>query len=281
MPRESRQRKTLITVMHLSTQAIPDTELPPEFRGVDGIMQSLDLCLFCWERIHENKLWIQTCSLLFSRCVGSWGHDKGGRNGAWLWETSSQTGGSVWGSLKELLGSIVVFFHVTCTFHEKFLCYWMLRMSEAGKRGIHWGWCLLNPTFYRAAFTASTLRSWLIGVERSQLENGWHCNFLFSALSLGNLPLTTVEEPAQLGGCSVWHLQRTFDKTLGNWSATCTGKWGSKMIAEGCIQPKGCLSAMNLNPFRNKLTKMRTRTLRKLKLEPFSAIWPWWAQKFH
>ena len=70
MPGESRQRKTLFAVTRLGPQAILDTELPPEFPGVDGLMQSLDLCLFYWDRIHANKSWITD---VFSAVLQVWG----------------------------------------------------------------------------------------------------------------------------------------------------------------------------------------------------------------
>lgn len=62
-------KERLFAVMHLGPWSILDTELPPEFPGVDGLMQLLDLSLFYWERVHENKSRI--CSLRFCRCVGS------------------------------------------------------------------------------------------------------------------------------------------------------------------------------------------------------------------
>lgn len=46
MPGESRQRKTLFAVLYLGPQTILDTDLPPEFPGVDGLMQSLGFYLF-------------------------------------------------------------------------------------------------------------------------------------------------------------------------------------------------------------------------------------------
>jgi len=68
MPAESRQRETLFAVMRLGPQAIPDTELTPEFPVVDGLKKWLDLCLLEFMR---TKHALQTCSLHFCRCAGS------------------------------------------------------------------------------------------------------------------------------------------------------------------------------------------------------------------
>lgn len=70
MPGESRQRRTLFAVMCLGPQATVDTELPPEFLGVDGLMQYLNLCLFYWERIHEKKSWITDLLSAFLQVCG-------------------------------------------------------------------------------------------------------------------------------------------------------------------------------------------------------------------
>lgn len=113
------KRETLFALVYLHPQATLDTKLPPEFPGVGGLM--LDLCLFYWERIHENKSWIIDLFSAFLQVCGqlrTWQRRK-----EWLWETSSQTGGSVWGSSKALLEGIEVFFPIMCTSYEKFLCH--------------------------------------------------------------------------------------------------------------------------------------------------------------
>lgn len=82
----------------------------------------------------------------------------------------------------------------------------------------------------------------------------------------------------------IWHLQRTSDKILGNWSATSAGKWGRKTTARGLHLAKGIAFCSELKHFRNKHVKMRTKTLGKLKLDLSSAVWPWWAhaaERFH
>lgn len=137
----------------------------PRSRWANVVTRSLIILL---RELMRTIHGLQTCSWHFCRCVGSWGQDKGERNSAWLWKTRSQIGGSVWGSSKELLE----IFYIIYISHEKFFWHWMLRMPEAGKRRIHWGWCLLNIKVYRAAFSASTLRNSLIGTGRSQLQDG-------------------------------------------------------------------------------------------------------------
>lgn len=137
----------------------------PRSRWANVVSRSLIILL---RELMRTIHGLQTCSWHFCRCVGSWGQDKGEINSAWLWKTRSQIGRSVWGSLKELLE----IFHIIYNSQEKIFWHWMLRMPEAGKRMIHWGWCLLNTKVYRAASSASTLQNSLRGTGRYQLQDG-------------------------------------------------------------------------------------------------------------
>lgn len=162
--------------------------------------------------------------------AGMWAAENRTKEGiAWLLETRSQIVGPFWGISKALLES----FYVICTSHEKFFFWhWMLRMPEARKRMMHWGWCLLNTKVYRAAFSASPLRRSLRGIGRSRSYRMVSTvNFLYS------FPRQFASDHWRRACSAGW----TFEKMLGNSLACHRRRQMEKQNYCGLYSAKGTL----------------------------------------